>query len=34
MNSLIKSMLPDPPPETVNGIVNALRSIMHALAFI
>jgi hypothetical protein len=34
MNSLIKSMLPDPPPETVNGIVNALREIMQSLALL
>ncbi len=34
MNSLIKSILPDPFPGTVNGMVNALREIMQSLALL
>ena len=34
MNSLIKSMLPDPAPGTVNEMVNALREILQSLALL
>ena len=34
MNSLIRSMLPDPLPRTVNGMVNAVREIMQSLALL
>ena len=31
MNSLIKSILPDPVPKTTAGMVNAVREIMQSL---
>lgn len=34
MNSLIRSMLPSPAPQTVNGMVNAVREIMQSLALL
>ena len=34
MNSLIKSMLPDPAPQTANGMVNAVREIMQSLVLL
>lgn len=34
MNSLIKSLLPDPAPKTIDGMVNALREIMQSLALL
>lgn len=34
MNSLIRSMLPSPSPQTVNGMVNAVREIMQSLALL
>ena len=34
MNSLIRSILPDPLPGNVNGLVNALREIMQSLALL
>ena len=34
MNSLIKSILPDPVPKTTAGMVNAVREIMQSLALL
>jgi Domain of unknown function (DUF1814). len=34
MNSLIKSILPDPVPKTTTGMVNAVREIMQSLALL
>jgi len=34
MDSLIRSILPDPPPQTVNGMVNAVREIIQSLALL
>jgi len=34
MNSLIRSIMPDPLPDTVNGMVNAIREIMQSLALL
>ena len=34
MDNLIRSILPDPPPQTVNGMVNAVREIIQSLALL
>lgn len=34
MENLVKSMLPDPAPKTMNGMVNAVREIMQSLALL
>ncbi len=34
MNSLIRSILPDPMPKTADGMVNAVREIMQSLALL
>lgn len=34
MNSLIKSLLPDPVPNTTTGMINAVREIMQSLALL
>jgi hypothetical protein len=34
MDSLIRSILPDPPPQTVTGMVNAVHEIMQSLALL
>lgn len=34
MKNLMRSMLPDPVPKTVNGMVNAVREIMQSLALL
>jgi len=34
MKNLMRSMLPDPVPKTVNGMVNAVREIIQSLALL
>ena len=34
MDSLIRSILPDPPPQTMTGMVNAVHEIMQSLALL